>query len=144
MEGSLDTERPLRAGALPPEIAECVAQRRDPWIFAYGSLMWDPGFAYAEAQPALLRGYHRSFCVYSPRHRGTPERPGIVLGLDRGGACKGIAYRVPAAHVAAALHYLGGRDAGRGGRVCVAVRGRAGGAARAREGWKMGGWSWAG
>ena len=44
---------------------------RDLWIFAYGSLMWDPGFAYAEAQPALLKGYHRSFCVYSHRHRGT-------------------------------------------------------------------------
>src|SRR5260221_14124376 len=106
MEGSLDMERPLRAGALPPEIAECVAQRRDLWIFAYGSLMWDPGFAYAEAQPALLRGYHRSFCVYSPRHRGTPERPGIVLGLDRGGACTGSAYRVPAASGAAAAPYL--------------------------------------
>jgi glutathione-specific gamma-glutamylcyclotransferase len=114
MEGSLDTEMPLRARALPPEIAECVAQRRDLWIFAYGSLMWDPGFAYAEAQPALLRGYHRSFCVYSPRHRGTPERPGIVLGLDRGGACKGIAYRVPAADVAAALHYLWDREMARG------------------------------
>jgi cation transport protein ChaC len=105
---------PLRARALPPEIAECVAQRRDLWIFAYGSLMWDPGFAYAEAQPALLRGYHRSFCVYSPRHRGTPERPGIVLGLDCGGACKGIAYRVPAADVAAALHYLWDREMARG------------------------------
>src|SRR5258708_23723118 len=114
MEGSLDTERPLRAGAVPAEIAECVAQRSDLWIFAYGSRMGDPGFAYAEAQPALLRGYHRSFCVYSPRHRGTPERPGIVLGLDRGGACKGIAYRVPAGDVAAALHYLWDREMARG------------------------------
>jgi glutathione-specific gamma-glutamylcyclotransferase len=114
MEGSLDTDMAPRARVLPPEIAECMAQRRDLWIFAYGSLMWDPGFAYAEAQPALLRGYHRSFCVYSQRHRGTPERPGLVLGLDRGGACKGIAYRVPAADVAAALHYLWDREMARG------------------------------
>lgn len=114
MEGSLDTEMAQRARTLPPEIAECMAQRRDLWIFAYGSLMWDPGFAFVEAQPALLRGYHRSFCVYSQRHRGTPERPGLVLGLDRGGACKGVAYRVPAADVAAALHYLWDREMARG------------------------------
>ena len=78
-----------------PEIARCIARGCDVWVFAYGSLMWDPGFAHVEAQPALLRGYHRRFCVYSHRYRGTPERPGLVLGLDRGGACKGIAYRVP-------------------------------------------------
>jgi cation transport protein ChaC len=104
----------LGGGTASPDIAECVAQGRDLWIFAYGSLMWDPGFAYVEAQPALLRGYHRSFCVYSRRHRGTPERPGLVLGLDRGGACKGIAYRVPIADVAAALHYLWEREMSRG------------------------------
>ncbi|HEX7967006.1 MAG TPA: gamma-glutamylcyclotransferase, partial [Stellaceae bacterium] len=103
-----------RAAALAPEIAECLARRCDLWIFGYGSLMWDPGFAHAEAQPALLRGYHRSFCVYSRRHRGTPELPGLVLGLDRGGACKGIVFRVPAADVAAALHYLWDREMVRG------------------------------
>ena len=113
MEGPLDTPARQRA-ALVPEIAECVARRCDLWIFGYGSLMWDPGFAHAEAQPALLRGYHRSFCVYSRRHRGTPERPGLVLGLDRGGACKGIAFRVLAADVAAALHYLWDREMVRG------------------------------
>jgi glutathione-specific gamma-glutamylcyclotransferase len=113
MEGSVDREM-QRGRVLPTEIAECVAQRSDLWIFAYGSLMWDPGFVYAEAQPALLKGYHRSFCVYSHRHRGTPERPGVVLGLDRGGACKGIAYRVPAADVAAALNYLWDREMARG------------------------------
>ena len=59
---------------------------RDLWVFAYGSLIWDPGFEFAEARPALLRGYHRAFCLYSKRYRGTPERPGLVLGLDRGGA----------------------------------------------------------
>jgi cation transport protein ChaC len=110
MEGPLDLEVPRCSWELPPEIAECLAERRDLWLFAYGSLMWDPGFAYAEAQPAVLRGYHRSFCVYSHRHRGTPERPGVVLGLDRGGACKGIAYRIPAADVRAALCYLWDRE----------------------------------
>lgn len=93
-----------------PEIAHCLARACDVWIFGYGSLMWDPGFAYAEVRPGLLRGYHRRFCVYSTGHRGTPERPGLVLGLDRGGACKGIAYRVPRADVGPALHYLWDRE----------------------------------
>lgn len=101
---------PLRPSLPAPEIARCLARAADLWIFAYGSLMWDPGFAHVEAQPALLRGYHRRFCVYSHRYRGTPERPGLVLGLDRGGACKGIAYRVPQADVAPALHYLWERE----------------------------------
>lgn len=102
----LDEGAPLPA----PEVARCIARACDLWIFGYGSLMWDPGFAFVEAVPALLRGYHRRFCVYSHRYRGTPESPGLVLGLDRGGACKGIAYRVPCADVAPALHYLWERE----------------------------------
>src|SRR5262249_16395134 len=66
----------------------------DFWIFAYGSLMWNPGFTFLESHPALVRGYHRSFCVESTHYRGTKERPGLVLGLDRGGACRGRAYKV--------------------------------------------------
>jgi cation transport protein ChaC len=66
----------------------------DFWVFAYGSLMWNPGFPFLESHPALLRGYHRAFCVESTRYRGTRERPGLVLGLDRGGACRGRAYKV--------------------------------------------------
>ena len=93
-----------------PDFVQCLASRKDVWIFGYGSLMWNPGFAYVDAQPALLRGYHRAFCVYSHRYRGTPERPGLVLGLDRGGACRGIAFRVPAADLEAALHYLWERE----------------------------------
>jgi glutathione-specific gamma-glutamylcyclotransferase len=107
----MDQDSTFAPAAHPaPEIAECVARRCDVWIFGYGSLMWDPGFAFVEARPALVRGYHRSFCVYSHRYRGTPERPGLVLGLDRGGACKGIAYRVPTVDVAPALHYLWERE----------------------------------
>jgi len=66
----------------------------DFWVFAYGSLMWNPGFAFLESHPALVRGYHRSFCVESTHYRGTKEKPGLVLGLDRGGACRGRAYKV--------------------------------------------------
>jgi glutathione-specific gamma-glutamylcyclotransferase len=82
----------------------------DLWVFGYGSLMWRPGFAYAEAQHARLIGYRRCFCIYSVYHRGTLERPGLVLGLDRGGACEGIAYRVPAAHARETTRYLRARE----------------------------------
>jgi glutathione-specific gamma-glutamylcyclotransferase len=95
---------------LAPEIAECLASGRDLWIFGYGSLMWNPGFPHAEAQPALLHGFHRAFCVYSSRYRGTPERPGLVLGLDLGGTCKGVAFRVPSGELASALQYLWERE----------------------------------
>lgn len=64
------------------------------WFFAYGSLMWDPPFAPAEAHPARLYGYHRSFCVNSETYRGTPDNPGLSLGLDRGGSCTGVALYV--------------------------------------------------
>jgi cation transport protein ChaC len=80
------------------------------WIFAYGSLMWRPGFDYAEAAPGHLHGYHRSLCIYSIVHRGTPEQPGLVLGLDRGGSCRGWAFRVSAEQETAILDYLDGRE----------------------------------
>src|SRR3978361_1416381 len=68
----------------------------DLWVFGYGSLMWKPGFEFVEQAPARLIGEHRALCVYSFDHRGTPEKPGLVLGLDRGGACRGVAFRVAA------------------------------------------------
>jgi len=80
------------------------------WVFGYGSLMWDPGFPFVERQPALLHGYHRRFCVYSHRYRGSPENPGLVLGLDRGGSCRSIAYRVAAEAVLDVLDYLWERE----------------------------------
>ena len=83
---------------------------QDLWIFGYGSLMWRPGFPWRERVPARLTGLHRGLCVYSFVHRGTPEKPGLVLGLDRGGACRGIAYRVAAADREAVVAYLRARE----------------------------------
>jgi len=82
----------------------------DLWIFGYGSLMWNPGIPYVQWAPALIYGYHRALCIYSSRWRGTPERPGLVLGLDQGGACRGIAFRVKARDVTLALEGLWDRE----------------------------------
>ena len=64
------------------------------WVFGYGSLMWRPGFPFLQQEPAKLHGYQRAPCIFSHHHRGTPEKPGLVLGLDEGGACHGIAFRI--------------------------------------------------
>ncbi len=80
------------------------------WVFAYGSLMWRPDFAFVERVPALLHGYHRAPCVLAIRYRGTPERPGLVVGLDRGGSCRGIAYRVAEEHRHHVWEYLVERE----------------------------------
>jgi cation transport protein ChaC len=80
------------------------------WVFGYGSLMWRPGFPLAEAQPALLKGAHRALCVYSVVHRGTHAEPGLVLGLDHGGTCKGMAFRVTAGAEDETVAYLRDRE----------------------------------
>jgi glutathione-specific gamma-glutamylcyclotransferase len=86
------------------------AHAGDMWVFGYGSLMWNPGFPFAERQPAIAHGVHRRLCVYSTRYRGTPEKPGLVVGLLYGGSCPGIAFRVPAEHVASTRSYLAERE----------------------------------
>ncbi len=98
---SAEQAKPVR---LVPPLGE------DFWVFGYGSLMWHPGFPHIEVRLALLRGYHRRFCVYSHRYRGTPQRPGLVLGLDRGGSCRGLVFRVPGAEGKGALEYLYERE----------------------------------
>jgi cation transport protein ChaC len=80
------------------------------WVFAYGSLMWQPGFAFSERAPAALIGAHRSLCIYSFHHRGTLEHPGLVLGLDEGGACRGIAFRVASGAEGETIAYLRERE----------------------------------
>jgi glutathione-specific gamma-glutamylcyclotransferase len=80
------------------------------WVFGYGSLMWRPGFTYARRSKALLRGWRRSLCIYSHVHRGSPERPGLVLGLDRGGACQGVAFEVDATLREPTIRYLRERE----------------------------------
>lgn len=101
----------------PEELAELRAKRRlalpmngDVWIFGYGSLLWHPGFPHVEVRVARLFGFHRRFCIYSHRHRGTPEVPGLVFGLDRGGSCRGLIYRVPASESEAVMEYLYDRE----------------------------------
>lgn len=80
------------------------------WVFGYGSLMWRPGFPFAEQRAATLHGRRRAFCIYSVHHRGTYERPGLVLGLAPGGACRGVAYRVAEADWADVYAYLMDRE----------------------------------
>jgi cation transport protein ChaC len=81
---------------MPAEIAALRDDGEPVWVFAYGSLLWEPELRDTVAEPALLRGYHRSFCLYSYDYRGTPANPGLTLGLDRGGTCRGAALRLSA------------------------------------------------
>lgn len=94
----------------PPASSEVEAAHDEFWVFGYGSLLWKQGFPFVEAEPARLEGYHRALCVHSWRHRGTEERPGLVLGLEGGGACDGTAYRVDEAHREATVAYLRERE----------------------------------
>lgn len=71
----------------------------DLWVFAYGSLTWNPAFHFAERRRGRIHGYHRSFCLWSHVGRGSHDNPGLMLGLDRGGACAGALYRIAAADV---------------------------------------------
>lgn len=96
------------------------------WVFGYGSLLWNPLFPIAEARPATVHGLHRRFCLRSLASRGTRERPGLVLGLERGGACRGIAFRLPSALALDELHLLWRREMVVGSYRPVWVRVRAG------------------
>ncbi|HLY56534.1 MAG TPA: gamma-glutamylcyclotransferase [Stellaceae bacterium] len=93
---------PAPVGLIPPP--------GDLWVFAYGSLMWDPGFPVDAIESATLEGWHRAFCVSSVGHRGTPEWPGLVVGLLPGGCCHGLALRADPRHRDATLDYLWRRE----------------------------------
>jgi glutathione-specific gamma-glutamylcyclotransferase len=95
---------------MPSEIAALRNGSEPVCIFAYGSLMWDSDFCRIAAEPALLYGYHRRFCLYSYDYRGTRTRPGLTLGLDRGGTCRGIVFRLPPEGVAEAIDTLWSRE----------------------------------
>jgi len=108
-EGRDLVANPQRHIAYDPEVF-----RRDPnedlWVFGYGSLIWNPGFRFVEQRKAELQGYHRAFCIKSEHYRGTAEQPGLVLGLDEGGSCLGIAFRIAEDEADIALPYLWDRE----------------------------------
>ncbi len=86
----------------------------NPYVFGYGSLIWNPGFPFVRSERALLRGAHRSLSVYSHRHRGTATRPGLVFGLSRGGSCLGMAFEVARSSWPQVFDYLQAREQDRG------------------------------
>ena len=96
------------------------------WVFAYGSLLWNPLFPVAETRPATIHGLNRRFCLHSLASRGTRERPGLVLGLERGGSCRGVALRLPASLAVAELRLLWRREMVVGSYRPVWVRARTG------------------
>jgi glutathione-specific gamma-glutamylcyclotransferase len=96
---ALEPGRALTDEALAASLTETLARKPSGagwWVFAYGSLLWNPLFPFIDARPATVHGLHRRFCLWSLASRGTPEAPGLVLGLDRGGSCRGVVYRLPA------------------------------------------------
>ncbi|MBH8577138.1 gamma-glutamylcyclotransferase [Nostocaceae cyanobacterium CENA369] len=103
----------LSEAELQASINETLRQQKpdsDIWVFAYGSLVWNPIFKFAEQRLGTIYGWHRRFCLWVPQGRGTPENRGLVLGLDKGGSCRGIVYRIAAADVPSELLLLWRRE----------------------------------
>jgi cation transport protein ChaC len=98
-EGPMPGTRPTTDAEYLETTARLVGEAEDPrlfWIFAFGSLIWKPACEVVEIRTAVVRGWHRAFCLgWNTRFRGSAERPGLILALDRGGACKGVLYRLP-------------------------------------------------
>lgn len=99
-----------RASSLAATLAQRPPGRDGIWIFAYGSLIWNPAIHVTDRRRALVHGWHRSFCLASIAGRGTPDLPGLVLGLDRGGACHGAAWHLPEPLIDAELPLLWQRE----------------------------------
>lgn len=103
----------LNEDQLQESVSETLQQQKpasDVWIFAYGSLIWNPIIKFEEQRIGTIYGWHRRFCLWVPQGRGTPDNPGLVLGLDRGGCCRGITYRIAASDVASELLLLWRRE----------------------------------
>lgn len=103
----------LSASQLAASIDDALAAwnaRTDLWLFAYGSLMWNPSFPFRDRVSAHIFGYHRSFCLWSRINRGTPENPGLVLALTRGGSCRGFAYRIARNQIGSVMPALWQRE----------------------------------
>ncbi len=98
-----------RAASLAAMLAHPRA-RQPVWVFAYGSLIWKPGFPFAERRIGTLHGYHRQFCLLVKRYRGTPNVPGLMLGLERGGICRGVVYRLAESERDSALETVWARE----------------------------------
>ncbi len=110
---AVDPKGTLSDESLAASLAATLARRPQGagwWVFAYGSLLWNPLFPFDDARPATLRGVHRRFCLWSKASRGTLDQPGLVLGLEPGGACRGVVYRLPAKSVKAELALLWRRE----------------------------------
>ena len=110
---TVNAHRALSDEALAASLAATLAKKPAGsgwWVFAYGSLLWNPLFPFADAKPATLHGLHRHFCLWSLGSRGSVKVPGLVLGLDRGGSCRGVAYRLPARCARAELALLWRRE----------------------------------
>lgn len=82
----------------------------DVWVFGYGSLIWNPAFHFVEKRTARINGYHRRFCLWTQLGRGSPDNPGLMLGLERGGACRGVMYRISEEAVETELDILWRRE----------------------------------
>ena len=105
--------RVLSDGEMESSLQSVLAEHQtgsDVWLFGYGSLIWNPIIRFDERRVARLHGYHRRFCMWSQVGRGSPAHPGLVLGLDAGGCCRGVAFRIPAAQAQAELRLLWRRE----------------------------------
>jgi cation transport protein ChaC len=91
-------------------IRASVAEGQDVWVFGYGSLMWNPAIHVADSRKAHVRGYHRTFCLTLNAGRGSPDNPGLMLGIDRGGSCSGVAHKIDAGAVDSELSILWYRE----------------------------------
>jgi cation transport protein ChaC len=107
-----------RQESLEKSLKQCQWQpHQDVWVYGYGSLIWRPEFEFIEKRFATLRGHHRSLCLWSRVNRGTPEKPGLVFGLDRGGSCRGMAYRLPANTIPDTFQRLWAREMSTGAYI---------------------------